>query len=96
MTSAVMAGGSRVVRESLQALSDYLQRRGQDASALIGLAADRLQGYAEQVARPDYWQDFVSPEARSLRTAPSPAHNGQDRNESRQGEPEGQRAGRRQ
>ncbi len=66
MTSAVMAGGSRVVRESLQALSAYLAQRQQDASALIGLAADRLQGYAEQAPRPDYWQRFVSAEARSI------------------------------
>jgi dihydroorotate dehydrogenase (NAD+) catalytic subunit len=62
----VMAGGSRVVRESLQALSAYLAQRQQNASALIGLAADRLQGYAEQSARPDYWQRFVSAEARSI------------------------------
>ena len=66
MTSAVMAGGSRVVRESLQALSAYLAQRQQDASALIGLAADRLQGYAEQAPRPNYWQRFVSAEARSI------------------------------
>ena len=66
MTSAVMAGGSRVVRESLQALSAYLAQRQQNASALIGLAADRLQGYAEQSPRPDYWQRFVSAEARSI------------------------------
>jgi dihydroorotate dehydrogenase (NAD+) catalytic subunit len=61
MTSAVFAGGFGVVRETLDGLARYLDGKGRDARALIGVAADRLQGYAEQESRPGYWRRFVPP-----------------------------------
>jgi dihydroorotate dehydrogenase len=64
MTSAVMAGGFRVIRDAVGALDAYLARTGGDAAGLVGLAADRLQGYADQPARPGFWRGFVPPEAR--------------------------------
>lgn len=64
MTSAVLAGGSRVIRESVAELETYLDSRQQAARMLVGLAADRLQTYAEQTARPGYWKEFVEPAAR--------------------------------
>lgn len=64
MTSLVMLRGSAAVRDSLAELDAYLASRGQGARDLIGLAADRLQGYGEQTSRPGYWREFVLPEAR--------------------------------
>jgi dihydroorotate dehydrogenase len=64
MTSAVMTRGFRVIDASLQELVDYLTRQNCDARSLIGEAADELQGYGEQQARPGYWRNFVPPEAR--------------------------------
>jgi len=62
MTSAVMMRGFRVIEESLRDLGAYLARQQCDARALIGQAADRLQGYAEQPPRPGHWRRFVPPE----------------------------------
>lgn len=64
MTSAVMAGGTRVVSESLTEFSAYLESRGQRAQDLVGLAADRMQAYSEQQSRPGIWREFVEPAAR--------------------------------
>jgi len=64
MTSAVMAGGSAVVRESLAQITDYAERQNEPLRALIGRAADRLQGYEAQPARPGHWRRFVPPQAR--------------------------------
>ena len=46
------------VRERHRQVGDH------GALHLIGLAADRLQGYGEQPGRPGYWREFVAPEAR--------------------------------
>lgn len=64
LTSAVMTGGFRVIGDTVKQLSVYLAERGQNANDLIGRAADRLQGYADQKQRPGYWSAFVPPEAR--------------------------------
>lgn len=59
MTSAVLAGGYRVLSDSVAELDAYLQRRGKTAQALLGAAADRLQTYGAQADRPDYWRQFA-------------------------------------
>lgn len=64
LTSAVMAGGFAVISDALAALDAYLARKGGDAQGLVGLAADRLQGYGAQAPRPGFWRQFVPPEAR--------------------------------
>ena len=61
MTSAVFAGGFGVVAASLAELNQYLAVKGMSAAALVGRAADRLQAYHEQPARPGYWKGFVPP-----------------------------------
>ena len=64
MTSAVITGGFGVVSESLDELETYLARHKVAARALVGRAADALQGYGEQPSRPGYWTKFVPPESR--------------------------------
>lgn len=64
MTSAVLAGGARAIAESVAGFEAYLDSKQQAAQALVGLAADRLQTYAEQASRPGYWKEFVEPAAR--------------------------------
>ena len=61
MTSAVFAGGFGVVRDTLDGLAHFLDGKGLDARSLIGVAADRLQSYAQQESRPGYWRRFVPP-----------------------------------
>ncbi len=63
MTSAVLTSGFQVVDDSLEELAAYLARHKLAAEDLIGRAADRLQGYQEQPARPGHWRAFVPPEA---------------------------------
>jgi dihydropyrimidine dehydrogenase (NAD+) subunit PreA/dihydroorotate dehydrogenase (NAD+) catalytic subunit len=62
MTSAVVAGGVRVVEESVAGFAAYCARQGVSAQALVGEAADRLETYQQQELRPGYWREFVSPE----------------------------------
>lgn len=59
MTSAVFTGGFDVIARALAELSDYLARQGCSTRGIIGLAADRLQTYQQQGARPGYWKRFV-------------------------------------
>jgi dihydroorotate dehydrogenase len=61
MTSAVFAGGFGVIRDALDQLARYLDAKQRDARDLVGVAADRLQTYAEQQSRPAYWREFVPP-----------------------------------
>ena len=56
--------GLRALAESVRELQAYPVRQGRDARALIGEAADRLQGYAEQPSRPNHWKHSVPPGAR--------------------------------
>jgi dihydroorotate dehydrogenase len=64
MTSAVMAGGFGVIARAVEEIEDYLARTGGSAQDLVGVAADRLEGYGAQAARPGWWRNFVPPEAR--------------------------------
>ncbi len=59
MTSAIFTGGFGVIAQALAELSAYLARQGCSARGIIGLAADRLQTYQEQGARPGHWKTFV-------------------------------------
>jgi dihydroorotate dehydrogenase len=63
VSSAVFTGGSVVVSRMLEEFSNYLDRKGVTARALIGQAADRLQTYQDQPSRPGYWTEFVPKEA---------------------------------
>jgi dihydroorotate dehydrogenase len=59
MTSAVFTGGYPVLRRAIDELDSYLANRGRTVSELLGLAADHVQTYQEQISRQDYWQDFA-------------------------------------
>ena len=59
MTSAVMAGGPQVLAESLAEFESYLKNKKLKATQLIGEAADRLESYQQQPARPGHWKKFV-------------------------------------
>lgn len=61
MTSAVFTEGYEVLRRAIDELDAYVAGKHVTASALLGLAADRLQSYAEQAVRPGYWQEFAPP-----------------------------------
>jgi len=59
MTSAVFTGGYSVLERAIDELDRYLATRGRTASELLGLAADHVQTYQEQISRQDYWQAFA-------------------------------------
>ncbi|GAB3066147.1 tRNA-dihydrouridine synthase [Stenotrophomonas tumulicola] len=61
MTSAVFAGGYGVLEDAITELDSYLGRRGRTAAGLLGIAADRAQGYHEQASRPGHWEQFAPP-----------------------------------
>jgi dihydroorotate dehydrogenase len=62
MTSAVMAGGVAVISDALVELENYLAKNEITAQQLIGQAADKLETYQQQAARPGHWKKFVPPE----------------------------------
>ena len=64
MASAVMLRGFGVIEESLAALEAYLDDKGQAASEIIGLAADRRKTFAEMPELQDHWKGFLPPESR--------------------------------
>ena len=59
MTSAVFTGGYLVLQRAIDELDRYLAARGRTVSELLGLAADHVQSYQEQISRQDYWQAFA-------------------------------------
>jgi dihydroorotate dehydrogenase (NAD+) catalytic subunit len=63
VSSAVLTGGFGTVTRMNDELSGYLSRKDLAARDLIGRAADQLASYADQQSRPDYWKEFVVPEA---------------------------------
>jgi dihydroorotate dehydrogenase len=65
MTSAVFTQGARVLAESIAELDDYVATCGISATDLVGKAADAVQSYGEQPGRPEYWRDFLPPDARA-------------------------------
>lgn len=64
VTSAVLTGGFGVVARMTEEFSGYLDAKRVSARDLVGRAADRIGTYAQQESRPDYWREFVTPEAR--------------------------------
>jgi dihydroorotate dehydrogenase (NAD+) catalytic subunit len=63
VSSAIFAGGFPMITRMMEDFAAYLDRKGLSASELIGQAADRLGTYQQQESRPDYWKQFVVPEA---------------------------------
>jgi dihydroorotate dehydrogenase (NAD+) catalytic subunit len=59
MTSAVLQSGFGALGAARDELAAYMDRKALTAPGLVGQAADRMQGYAQQVARPGHWQGFV-------------------------------------
>ena len=59
MTSAIFTGGFGVITRALAEFDGYLARHGRAARDIVGLAADRLETYEQQPARPGYWKEFV-------------------------------------
>ncbi|MFT7601973.1 MAG: dihydroorotate dehydrogenase (NAD+) catalytic subunit [Acidimicrobiales bacterium] len=66
MTSAVLAGGFDVLSQAVAELDDYLDQHDDTASAVVGRAADRLEGYTDQPADPFHWEQFVPQVSRSV------------------------------
>jgi dihydroorotate dehydrogenase len=59
LSSLVHMRGYGALTEAIEELGRYLDRRGRRARDLIGRAADQLQTYAQQAARPGHWQQTV-------------------------------------
>ena len=64
MTSAVLAGGTRVLADAVATLAAWLERQGVTVPEIVGEAADHLEGYGEQAPRPGHWRNSVPPECR--------------------------------
>jgi dihydroorotate dehydrogenase len=63
LSTAVFTNGFGVLEDAVGAVADYLDRHGCDAADIIGRAADRVETFKQQPARPDYWREFLPPEA---------------------------------
>jgi len=63
VSSAVFTGGFDAISRMTSEFSDYLERKSLAAPDLVGRAADQIGTYAQQDSRPDYWRQFVAPEA---------------------------------
>ena len=62
LTSVVLQSGFGALTHVIAELDAYLARKGLTATELVGRAADALQTYQQQPARPGRWRDFVPPE----------------------------------
>jgi hypothetical protein len=59
MTSAIFTGGYHVLTRAIEELEIYLRSRGARAEDLVGMAADQVQTYQQQLDRPDHWKQFA-------------------------------------
>lgn len=59
LCTAIMTGGFGVIDAALAELRAFCVRHGRDAQSLVGVTADRVQGFGAQPWRPDYWREFV-------------------------------------
>jgi dihydroorotate dehydrogenase (NAD+) catalytic subunit len=60
MASEVMLRGAPVLASALQEFDSYLQRKGLNASQLIGMAADRRKTFADMPLRTNNWRKYVA------------------------------------
>ncbi len=68
-TSVVMEQGFSGLARIIAELDALLTARGLRFAELIGRTADALEGYGQQLERPEHWKSFVPPET----FAPEPA-----------------------
>ncbi|WP_118184392.1 dihydroorotate dehydrogenase [Paraburkholderia phosphatilytica] len=59
MTSAVFTSGYAALSDAIAELNAYLDSRGQCASRILGRAADQIESYQQQEARPGHWRCFA-------------------------------------
>jgi dihydroorotate dehydrogenase len=62
MTSAIITGGFGVITDTINELEEYLTSKQCAAVDIVGVAADKLSSYGDQISRPGYWKNFVPPE----------------------------------
>jgi dihydroorotate dehydrogenase (NAD+) catalytic subunit len=62
MTSAVLQGGFAALGVARDELAAWLGAKDFALRDIVGRAADALESYGEQPARPGRWRDFVPPE----------------------------------
>ena len=60
MTSSIFTGGSGVIKSSLDQLQSYLNKKNISASEIIGIVADKVQSYDEQLDQPGHWRQFIN------------------------------------
>lgn len=63
LSTVVFTNGYGVLEQAVGAVADYLDRHACDAADIVGRAADRIETFTQQPARPEYWREFVPPEA---------------------------------
>lgn len=61
MASLVLMQGYGALTDCIAELDAYLDRQGKSAAELLGVAADKLQSYAQQPDQPGYWREFAPP-----------------------------------
>jgi hypothetical protein len=49
-----------VIKSSLDQLQSYLNKKNISASEIIGIVADKVQSYDEQLNQPGYWRQFIN------------------------------------
>jgi dihydroorotate dehydrogenase (NAD+) catalytic subunit len=60
MASQVMLRGTPVLTSALAELDAYLQRKGMNAAALIGVTADQRKAFPDMPLRTNEWRNYVS------------------------------------
>jgi dihydroorotate dehydrogenase (NAD+) catalytic subunit len=62
LTSAVMQGGFAALTRARDELDAWLAEKQLRLADIVGVAADALESYGDQPARPGHWRNFIPPE----------------------------------
>jgi len=63
ISSAAFTNGFGVLSDAVEAVAGYLTDRDQNATDIIGRAADKVVPYSALPRRPGFWQQFAPPGA---------------------------------
>jgi hypothetical protein len=63
ISSAAFTNGFGVLADAVEAVAGYLTDRDQNATDIIGRAADKVVPFSALPRRPDFWQQFAPPGA---------------------------------
>lgn len=63
LSTVVFTNGFGVLERAVQQVAEYLERHGQSASDIVGLASDKVVPFTALPMRGDYWKQFAPPGA---------------------------------